>query len=66
MFDLVQPLRDLWHKRAKYDRKCYQVGRVFPMVVFILLHAEFGPNDHREDASHFNPNPTVNLNCLCL
>ena len=32
-----------------------KVGCVFPMVVFsILQHAEFGPNDHREDASHFN------------
>ena len=31
-----------------------KVGCVFPMVVVsILLHAEFGPNDHREDASHF-------------
>ena len=31
-----------------------KVGYVFPMVVVsILLRAEFGPNDHREDAPHF-------------
>ena len=29
-------------------------GRVFPLVVVsILPHAEFEPNDHREDAAHF-------------
>ena len=28
---------------------------VFPMVIIsILPHAEFGPNDHREDEPHFN------------
>ena len=33
----------------------YKVGCVFLMVVFsILQHTEFGPNDHREDAAHFN------------
>ena len=32
-----------------------KVGCVLPMVVAsILLHAEFGPNDHREEAPHFN------------
>ena len=31
-----------------------KVGRVFPMVVVsIQPHAEFGRNDHREDAPHF-------------
>ena len=31
-----------------------KVGCVFPMVVIpILPQAEFGPNDHREDAPHF-------------
>ena len=31
-----------------------EVGCVFPMVVVsILLRAEFGRNDHREDAPHF-------------
>ena len=31
------------------------VGCVIPMVVaFALLNTEFGTNDHREDASHFN------------
>ena len=31
-----------------------KVGCVFPMVVVSLLpHAEFGPNDHLEDATHF-------------
>ena len=30
------------------------VGCVFPVVtVSILLHVEFGRNDHREDAPHF-------------
>ena len=24
------------------------------VVVSLLPHAEFGPNDHREDAPHFN------------
>ena len=32
----------------------HKVGCVFPMVtVSILLHVEFGRNDHREDAPHF-------------
>ena len=30
------------------------MGCVFPMVIVsIPAHAEFGPNDHREDAPHF-------------
>ena len=38
-----------------------KVGRVFPMVVVsILPHAEFGPNDHREDAPHFITELDVN------
>ena len=33
-----------------------KVWRVFVMVVVsILPHLEFGPNDHRKDASHFTP-----------
>jgi len=28
-----------------------KVGRVFPMVISLLPHAEFGANDHREDAA---------------
>ena len=32
-----------------------KVGCVFPMVgVSLLPDAEFGSNDHREDAPHFN------------
>ena len=32
----------------------YKVGCLFPMVVVsILPHADFGPNDHRDDALHF-------------
>ena len=32
----------------------YNVGCVGPMVIAsILPHEEIGPNDHREDASHF-------------
>ena len=31
-----------------------KVGRVFPMVVVsILSHKEFGPNDHRKGSPHF-------------
>ena len=31
-----------------------KVECVFPMVIVsMLLHAEFGPNDHREDAPYF-------------
>ena len=30
-----------------------KVGCVFPIVVSILPHAEFGSNYHREDATHF-------------
>ena len=34
--------------------KCNKVGCGIPIVVAsLLLHAEFGSNDHREDASHF-------------
>ena len=40
--------------------RIYKVGRVYPMVVVsILSHAEFGGNDHREDASHFKTQPTL-------
>ena len=32
----------------------HKVGCVFPMIIVsILPQAEIGPNDHREDASHF-------------
>ena len=31
-----------------------KVGRVFPMVISLLPHMEFGANDHREDAAVFN------------
>ena len=38
----------------------YKVGCVFPMVIVsILPHAEFGPNDHREDAPHFITRHTI-------
>ena len=40
-----------------------KVGCVFPMVVVsILPHAEFGQNDHREDAPHFS-NEWESRNC---
>ena len=39
------PLKKIWTK--------YKVGCVFPMVVSILSHPEFGQNDHREYAPHF-------------
>ena len=36
--------------------KCHniysEVKCMFPMVVSMLPHAEFGGNDHREDAPH--------------
>ena len=39
-----------WSYDSLYDK----VGRVFAMVVIsILSHAEFGRNDHREDAPRF-------------
>ena len=35
-------------------RNINKVGCVFPMVIIpILPQAEFGPDDHREDALHF-------------
>ena len=41
-----------------------KVGCVFPMVIIptvyfpkVLPQAEFGPNDHREDAPHFRNLP---------
>ena len=38
-----------------------KVGSVFPMVfVSILRQAEFGPNDHQEDASHFGNRMILN------
>ena len=41
-----------------------KVGCVVPMVIVsILLHAEFGPNDHREHASHFT-SQTYHLSIL--
>ena len=31
-----------------------KVGCAFPMVIVTIMpHAEFGPNDHRVDAPHF-------------
>ena len=36
------------------DFPAFKVGCIFPMVVVYLLpQAEFGRNDHREDAPHF-------------
>ena len=33
----------------------FKGGCVFPVaIVSMLPHAEFGPNDHREDAPHFS------------
>ena len=38
-------------------RNSIKVGYVFQMVIVsILPHAEFGPNDDREDAPHFIQN----------
>ena len=39
-------------REQQFDNS-YKVGRVFPMVVSLLPHAEFGPNDHRENAPRF-------------
>ena len=40
-------------KNLEIDEKI-KVGCIFPIVVVsILIRAEFGRNDHREDASHF-------------
>ena len=36
------------------DTEVSKEGCVFPMVfISLLLHAEFGQNDHREDAPYF-------------
>ena len=41
--------------RLKQNVRDSKVKCVFPMVVVSLLpHTEFGPNDHRIDASHYN------------
>ena len=45
---------------SKHDK----VGCVFPIVVKpVLPHAEFGPNDHLEDALHFI-STTLTFTCL--
>ena len=42
---------------ASYIRLCIHTGKVGcghrMVVVAVVRHAEFGPNDHREDAPHF-------------
>ena len=35
---------------------CYKVGCVFPVVVYMLAHADFGSNGHRDDVLHFTFN----------
>ena len=41
-------------KIQNYLRKTYKAGPFVPMVViYIVPHAEFGRNDHREDTPHF-------------
>ena len=43
------------HGRRKTKKYLIKVGYVFLMaVVSVQRHAEFGPDDHREDASHTN------------
>ena len=45
------------HKRSSFiDSKFgHKVGCIFPIVIVpILPHTEFGPNDHRNDALHFS------------
>ena len=46
---------------------CYKEGCVFPVVVVPMLsHAEFGPNDHQEDASHFTfSGDIMSMSLLC-
>ena len=40
---------------STWNFQVHKVGCVFAMVVVsILPQAEFGPNDHRQDAPHFN------------
>ena len=44
-----------WHK----------VGCFFLVViVYILLHAEFGQNDHLGGVSHFNSDKIINYSCI--
>ena len=54
----LSSIRQRWLKNWSYAK----VGFVFAMiVVFMLHHAEFGPNDHQEDAPYytFGLNPLV-------
>ena len=63
MFDLKDDLQgwcytEVIHWRSEIlsalSQTVYKEGYVFPMVVIsILPHAIFGPNDHLEDAPHF-------------
>ena len=52
LFFLLSEHQSFLEMRSVLDH--YELERFFPMVVVsILPHAEFGPNDHREDAPHF-------------
>ena len=56
LFD-CEMMTSLYFLSSLLSEKIFTVGRFFPMiVVFILSDAEFGPNDHREDALHFTSN----------
>ena len=42
-----------WTRYSRLDLDMSDVGCIFSMsVVSMLPHAEFGQNDHREDATH--------------
>ena len=51
---MAKPHKMIWAKLGKSLTVLNKVGCVFSMVVVsILPHAEFGPNDHQKDAPHF-------------
>ena len=44
--DIPGSFKSIWVNTNK-------VGCVFMIIISLMLHAEFGPNSHREDTSHF-------------
>ena len=56
LISLIYEINEFQYRRSNYniESRSYKVGCVFPMVVVSMLpHADFGPNDHRDDALHF-------------
>ena len=46
--------------QTQYQNRFNKAGCVFPMAMVLILHnAEFGRNDHREDALHCKTKGTL-------